>query len=99
MDQRLIAIIVTVGFRFVLLVVPTLDRTMRRFWDWCNSGGGAGASSMEEGEEGERQIVQLHEIPMERGSPRRELQVMKLTGANARLELHLPEDEDGSMIN
>ena len=96
MDQRLIAIVVVFGFRFVLLAIPVLGnfwpRTMiRRIWGWCSSGSEASSSSMEEGE-GEQQIVQLEVMTAERGSPiRRHL--------NPRLELALPDSEEDGIIS
>ena len=96
MDQRLIAIVVVFGFRFVLLAIPVLGnfwlRTMiRRIWGWCSSGSEASSSSMEEGE-GEQQIVQLQVMMAEQESPRRR-------HLNPRLELALPDsEEDGISI-
>lgn len=74
MDQRLIAIIVSFGFRFVLLAIPALDNfwiwTMRRFWNWCNSGA---AADPVESHEGGQQIVQLQVMTAERSSSGRRL--------------------------
>lgn len=79
MDQRLIAIIATVGFRFVLLAIPALDNfwrwTMRRFSGWCPScsegsvsddddlDNDNGGNNKEEHEQSGPQIIELHPVP------------------------------------
>lgn len=73
MDQRLIAIILSVGFRFVLLAIPALDYlwiwTMRRLLDCFTGRNRAVEDSTEDVDEGGQRIIRLQVIPPERRSP------------------------------
>ena len=75
MDQRLIAIIVLFGFRFVLLAIPILDNlwiwAMRRFFHCCNGSDGQPDPNSVEG--GRQQVIELHPMAIEGGSTRRQL--------------------------
>ena len=73
MDQKLIAIIVLLGFRFVLLAIPVLDNlwiwVMRRFWHCCNGRDEPAPNSLEGGGQ---EIIELHPMTTDWSSPRRQ---------------------------
>ena len=61
----------------MLLAIPGLDNlwvwAMRRFFHCCNGGDGGDGPAPNSVEGGGQQVIELHPMTIERGSPRRQL--------------------------